>query len=220
MPKSNRTKSEIIQRMNEIGVVRRVCMGACPTTRAEATGAIDEETRTVPFVLISSDNAGERYDWWEDEIYIEELDVHGADFARLGTFFTDHRPSADNAIGRVDNARIEDGELRAEVVFGRDQRASDIFQKYVDGILTDVSIGYRVNDVTITSEKDKPDHVLVTDYEVVELSAVWRGFDSGAKSARSEKTETGGERDSQTPAMDGRPVEVLKMQLQLKEKTA
>ena len=214
-----RKKDEIIARMNEVGVSKRVCLGNCPMKRVEDDGLIDEETRTVPFVLISDDNAGERYDWWEGEIYIEELDVDGADFDRLRTFFTDHCPSVDNAIGRIENARVEDGKLKSDVVFGGDDRSKGVFEKYRDGILTDVSIGYRVNDVVVTSKKDEPDHVLVTDYEVVELSAVWRGFDAGASVGRSDKTETNDETDSsQTPEMDGRCVDVLERELKLKEK--
>jgi len=202
--------------MNEIGVTHRVCVGNCPMKRAEHSSEIDVENKKVPFVLVSNDNAGERYDWWKDEVYIEELDVNGASYERLQTFFTDHRPSVDNAIGRIDNVRVEDAQLKADVIFGSDDRANAIFDKYKDGILTDVSIGYRINDVVVTSKKDAPDHVLVTDYEVVELSAVWRGFDSGASVGRTEKTETNDESSNQTPEMDGRCVEVLERELKLK----
>lgn len=215
-----RNKKEIIARMNEIGISKRVCLGNCPMKRVDNDGLINEETRTVPFVLVSDENAGERYDWWEGEIYIEELDVNGADFSRLRTFFTDHNPSVDNAIGRIENSRVDDGKLKADVVFGGDEKSKGVFEKYRDGILTDVSIGYMINDVVVTSKKDEPDHVLVTDYEVVELSAVWRGFDSGASVGRSEKTETNDENNSsQTPEMDGRCVDVLERQLKLKRKT-
>lgn len=187
--------------------------------RVDGESVIDEENRTVPFILVSDENAGERYDWWEGEIYIEELDVDGANFERLRTFFTDHRPSVDNAIGRIENARVEDGKLKADVVFGGDERSKGVFEKYRDGILTDVSIGYRVNDVVITEKKGEPDHVMVTDYEVVELSAVWRGFDPGASVGRSDKTEPNDETiDNQTPEMDGRCVDVLTKQLKLKGK--
>lgn len=219
---SKRTKEEIIARMNEIGVQKRVCLGKCPMKRAAEPAQINEETRTVPFVLISNDNAGERYDWWNDEVYIEELDVNGARFERLSTLFTDHMPTVDNAIARLENKRIEDGQFKADAIFGGDERSVTIFEKYRDGILSDVSIGYVVHDVVITERKGEPDHVLVTDYEVVELSAVWRGFDSGATVGRSfEKTETSDEkRDNQTPEMGGHCVDVLARELNLKGKTA
>ena len=224
-----RTKKEIIARMNEIGVQHRLCLGGCPAPSGERTATppvVDEETRTIPFVIVSADNAGERYDWWEGETYIEELSIEGAHYGRLKTFFTDHRPSVDNAAGRVDNTRPEAGTIKCDVQFAKDQRSYDIYIKYRDGILTDVSIGYIINDVIVTSKKDEPDHVLVTDYEVVELSAVWRGFDAGAGVGRSVQTEMRGENDSQTPdptptpesVMDGRDMDVLTKQLQLKGK--
>ena len=211
MKKSRRTKKQIIQRMNEVGVSQRVCLGSCPVATSVRADLIDKEKRVVPFVIVSADNKGTRYDWWEDEIYIEELDVAGANFDRLQTFFTDHRPSSDNAIGRIENTRVEDGEIKTEVYFGSDQRSYDIFKKYADGILTDVSIGYRVNDVTITEKKDEPTHVLVTDYEIVELSSVWRGFDAGATIGRSRDAPS----LAQIPKMDGRSLEFLEKELQL-----
>ena len=198
--------------MNEIGVSKRVCLGTCPMKREGPIADIDKEARSVPFILISEDNVGERFDWWEGEVYIEELDVTGANFEGLRTFFTDHKPSVDNAIGRVENKRIDGSALKADVVFGSDHRSEEVFQKYLDGILTDVSIGYKINDVVVTSKKDEPDHVLVTDFDIVELSAVWKGFDSGANIGRQTvdiKT---------TPKMDSRNTENLKRQFELKEK--
>ena len=210
MPK--RSKAQVIARMNEVGVSQRVCLGQCPMKKEGTPSAIDQEKRSVPFILISEDNAGERYDWWTDEVYVEELDVGGANYDSLRTFFTDHNPSVDNAIGRVENARVDGSALKADVIFGSSVRGEEVFQKYLDGILTDVSIGYRVNDVVITSEKDKPDHVLVTDFDIVELSAVWKGFDSGASVGRQQEVTPS------APVMDSRNVDNLKRQLNLKEK--
>ena len=208
MPK---TKLEIIARMNEIGVVRRSCgLGVCPRAKTDPA-QIDTEKRMIPFILVSRDNAGERYDWWDDEIYIEELDPNGARLEELVTFFKDHRPSVDTAIGRIENTRVEDGAIKADVFFGTDDDASKVFQKYRDGVLTDVSIGYYVNDVVITSRHGEPDHVLVTDYTIVELSAVWKGFDKGATIGRS-VANNGGEAPK---LLD---TDVLRRKLNLKSK--
>ncbi len=217
MPKRiSRTKEQIIARMNEVGITKRFCSGNCPIKRAERVGEIDEEKRTIPFIMVSSDNAGERYDWWEDEIYIEELDVAGAKFDRLQTFFTDHWASVDNAIGRIDNARKDENELKADVIFGTDSRSDAIFRKYVDGILTDVSIGYRVNDVVVTEKKGEPTSVLVTDYEIVELSAVWRGFDAGATVGRS-RASPPLKREESREQEDTRDMEFFERELKLLE---
>lgn len=148
------------------------------------TNGIDVEKRSVPFIIISKDNEGERFDWWKDEIYIEKLDVNGATYERLKTFFKDHIRSVDSAIGRVENIRIEDGQLKADVVFGTDDESERIFRKYVDGILTDCSIGYKINSVTVEERKGEPTIVTVTSFDIRELSAVGIGFDSGATVGR------------------------------------
>lgn len=151
------------------------------------TSLIDTQTRTVPFILVSKDNAGERYDWWEGRIYIEELDPKGAILTELRTFFKDHSPSVDNAIGRVENLRLDGSEIKCDVVFGSDEDSLKVFQKYAEGILTDVSIGYTIDEVIETEKKGEPTHVLVTKFTILELSAVWKGFDKNATVGRSVK---------------------------------
>ena len=106
------------------------------------TSFIDVENRTIPFIIVSKNNAGERYDWWEGRVFIEELDVKGADLTQLRTFFKDHVPSVDTAIGRVENLRIDGEEIKCDVIFGSDDNSQTVFKKYVEGILTDVSIGF------------------------------------------------------------------------------
>ena len=122
------------------------------------------------------------------KFFIEELDVKGADYSTLKTFFTDHNPRVDTAIGRIDNTRVENEQLLSEVVFGSDEYSQLVSQKYREEILTDVSIGYFINDFTETSKKGEPNHVLVTDYTIVELSAVWKGADAGAQKIKSNTT--------------------------------
>jgi hypothetical protein len=146
--------------------------------------AINEETRTISFILISEENEGERYDWWNDETFIEKLDVNGARYDRLKTFFKDHNRLTDSAIGRVINIRVENGKLKADVVFGTDEDSEKIFRKYVDGILTDCSIGYKIISVTTEERKGEPTLVTVTEFEIRELSAVGIGFDKGATVGR------------------------------------
>lgn len=152
---------------------------------------INVETRTVPFILISKENEGERVDWWTDEVFIEKLDVNGAKYERLNTFFKDHIRSVDSAIGKVENIRIEGGQLKADVVFGTDDDAEKVFRKYVDGILTDCSIGYKINATTVEQRKGEPTLVTVTDFEIRELSAVGIGFDKGATVGRNLNSEEG-----------------------------
>jgi len=213
MAKKQRSKAEIIARMNEVGVMSRSCgrmVRRVSSNTKERESVIDVENRSIPFILVSDDNAGERYDWWNDEVYIEELDPNGARLDELKTFFKDHRQAVDTAIGRIENARVESGEIKADVIFGTDDDADKVFTKYKDRILTDVSVGYYVNDIIVTSKKDEPDHILVTDYTIVELSAVWKGFDKGATMGRS--------RSAKKEAVKLRNTDVLRRKLNLKLK--
>lgn len=214
MPPIKRTKEQIIARMNEVGKMNRFCgRGIC--SRSGSTGGdvavIDVENRSIPFILVSEENAGERYDWWNDEVYIEELDPNGANLTELRTFFKDHHQAVDTAIGRIENARVDGAEIKADVIFGTDDDASRVFTKYQDRIITDVSVGYYVNDITVTSKKDEPDHVLVTDYTIVELSAVWKGFDKGATMGRAVSQPSGEPKKL-------RNTDVLRRKLNLKQK--
>ena len=217
-----RTKSEIIKRINEVGTTR-FCNGSCPSERVQRAEEIDKEKRLIPFVIISSENSTERYDLWEDEIYIEELDINGAKYDRLQTFFKDHKLVIDNAIGRVEKIRVEKDELKCSVQFGSDSDSEKIFQKYVDGILNDVSIGYIVNDIVVTAKKDEPTHILVTDFEIVELSAVWRGADAGAgvrsvknKPLLDSKSSVAPTKGLKMASTKGRNIEFLQKKLNLR----
>jgi len=201
---NTRTSAEIVSQLSTRQIGR--------SARADPS-LIDEKTRTVPFIIISDENSCERYDWWENEVYIEEIDIGGADATELKTFFKDHRPSVDNAIGRVENIRTEDGQMKVDVVFGRDDDSFKIFRKYLDGILTDVSIGYTIQEVITTEKKDEPTHVLVTACSIHELSAVWKGADKNAVVGRSSPKPK-----KKKKKKDKRSVAMLQRKLRLKEK--
>lgn len=177
---------------------RNASMKAVPKPKTELQRAEGEEQSTETrkdthtFILISDDNATERYDWWEGETFIEELDLKGADHSPLRTFFVDHRPKVENAIGKIDNKREENGQLLADVTYGSDDFSQLVKLKYDEEILTDVSIGYRIDEIVETKNKDAPNHVLITKFTIVELSAVWKGADSGAEKVKSvEETSDG-----------------------------
>lgn len=227
-----RTKEQIIKRMNRVGYTTRFCNGVCPKKRVKRAGEIDEEGRKVPFVMISADNAGERFDWWSGETFTEELDVTGAKLERLKTFFKDHHVVVDNAVGRVEDAKVEKKELVCSVVFGTDDDSEKVFRKYVDGTLNDVSIGYNIRDIVVTEKKGEPTHVLVTDFDILELSAVGVGFDAGAgvrgaitkkkkSSKKSKKVQKRVKKSKKTQNEDseksGASVDVLAKKLKLKE---
>lgn len=184
MNKYELLKRELLQR-----VLYRGATKASPSKETQERSLETENNSDTTFILISEHNETERYDWWSGETFIEELDVKGADYSELKTFFKDHNPSVDTAIGKVEDLRVENNQLLSGVTFGSDSDSQIIKQKYDDGILTDVSIGYRIDDLILTEKKGEPDHVLVTKYSIVELSAVWKGADSGAVKIKHDETE-------------------------------
>lgn len=164
------------------------------------------EEKRLKFCIVSNDNACERWDW-ELGRYTEELDPKGAIFSGLKTMFKDHHTSVDNAIAKIENIRFEGGELVCECVF--DDTSAQIYERFKSGILSDVSIGYRVIDNLITKKNSLP-YVLVKKFEILELSAVWKGADKGA-SIRSEDIENLSESKNY--------IEIQKEKLKLKEKS-
>lgn len=149
--------------------------------------ATDEETMT--FVMVSQDNTGQRYDWGTGEFYDEYLDPAGADVTDLRTMFKDHYRSVDSAVGKIESTAVINGELEATVRFGSDEASQVVAQKYREGILTDVSIGYEILDYRVekSTEPNGRDTVTVTSYKIRELSAVGVGFDNGAKKRSQEE---------------------------------
>ena len=145
--------------------------------------ASETTTDTLSFTFVSNDNGGTRYDWGRDEFYTEELDIRGANSDKLNTFFKDHHRGVDSAIGKISNVRVEEDMLVGDVTFGSDEDSQKIYSKYREGILTDVSIGYEIKDYTVTDRgaSNEQDIVTVTNFDILEVSAVGVGFDSGAK---------------------------------------
>lgn len=134
----------------------------------------------LTFVMVSENNEGMRYDWRiSNSEFIERLDINGANMSELNTFFKNHNRGVDDAIGRIENTRMEGTSLLGDVVF--DESGLDIKRKYENKTLTDVSIGYKINKYTVEERQGEPDLVTITDFSIVELSAVGIGFDSGAK---------------------------------------
>ena len=149
-------------------------------TRKASVAPTQKNTDKLTFVMVSENNEGMRYDWRiSDNEFIERLDINGANMDELNTFFKNHNRDVDDAIGRVENKRMEGTSLLCDVVF--DESGADTKRKYENGTLSDVSIGYRINKYTVEERQGEPDIVTITDFNIVELSAVGIGFDSGAK---------------------------------------
>ena len=149
--------------------------------------AINEEERSIWFIAVSESNAGVR-ETYSGMRYMEEIVVDTVKTDNLRIFITDHNPSSQNAVGKVVETAREDGKLKVKVKFATTPDADSIYRKFIEGVLTDVSIGYRYSvedaDIIDIDGADMP-LVRLNNVEIFELSSVWRGFDSGAKVGRS-----------------------------------
>jgi len=128
---------------------------------------VDEETRTVR-IAVSSEEPVERSFGMEildhDEKSIE------LDFARSGRMplLLDHDPR--QQIGVVENVSLDGStrRLRATVRFGRNGLAKEVFDDVVDGIRSNISVGYQVNKMA----KEGTDSYRVKSWLPMEVSVV------------------------------------------------
>jgi len=142
---------------------------------------VDEQARTAMIIVSTENPVGRSFG---DEI----LD-HGAGSIDLGFFASgraplllDHDPT--KQIGVVESVSLgEDRKLRSKVRFGRSALAQEVFQDVLDGIRSNVSVGYRVNKM----ERDLKDKnaYRVKSWSPMEVSVVSIGADSQAVVGRS-----------------------------------
>lgn len=151
---------------------------------------VNREKRTVE--LVWSTGARVKRGFWEP--YWEELslDPKHVRMGRLNNgapFLRDHGSmwggaTIDDVLAVVESARLERNEAIAVVRFpkeGKDKRADDVFDKIEDGILQNVSVGYRVHRLVKVEESEGEIPVMrAEDWEPFEISAVAMGADDGA----------------------------------------
>lgn len=144
------------------------------------------EERSIE-VLWTTGATVRRVDWW-DGAYDEQLITEPASvrLARLndGAPFLNTHSTWDlgDVIGAVvpGSARIERGEGYARVRLSAAPEHESIVRNILDGIIRNISVGYRIHKVERIEEEGKPDLVRVVDWEPFELSAVPVGADPGA----------------------------------------
>lgn len=102
-------------------------------------GKPDLQARTVPVVL-ATDTPVDRNG------YIEVLDISKADLSRGDLPLCESHDQETLNIGVVRNIRAEGGKLRGEAIFGLSARASEVLADVQAGIISGVSIGYRLTD--------------------------------------------------------------------------
>lgn len=106
---------------------------------------------------------------------LEVLD-HAASSVRLdrlkqsGPLLLDHDPC--EQIGVVDAASITKGRGLATVRFSKSTRAEEIYQDVLDGIRTNVSVGYAIHEMKLEQNTNGSDTYRAIDWEPLEISLV------------------------------------------------
>ena len=159
------------------------------TMRATVTpSSIDAEKRTAE-VVFSTGAAVLRGGFWSDPYYETlSLDPKHVRMGRLNNgapLLDAHNGySLDAVIGVVESAEVDGKRGTARVRFAKDEAAEKIFAKVRDGILQNISVGYRVHKLE-TTDKGDPEAKKwpvrqATDWEPYEISVVPMGADDGA----------------------------------------
>lgn len=151
------------------------------------SGSFDEAANTID-VVFTTGAVGRRRSWVEGE-FDEELVVSDKsvrlDRLNSGAPFLDTHDqwSLRSVIGSVvpGTARIEKGKGLARIQLTRRPEAAGTVQDIRDGVIRNISVGYRTLTVEKTERKGKIPLHRVTDWEPWEISAVPIPFDTGAR---------------------------------------
>lgn len=145
--------------------------------KVEASG-IDKKNRTLT-LSFSSETPYTRGGFWS-EPWVEVLG-HKADEVDMQRFDTGAAPvlyghdsyTRENHIGVVKRAWIEDGRGMAEIQLSRRDDVEDLLRDIEDGIVSNVSVGYQINERTLVKQNsDGPDEYRVTRWTPMEISLV------------------------------------------------
>jgi len=128
---------------------------------------VNEDNRTVK-MAVSSEEPVERS--FGNEILDHDEGSIDLEFAKSGRMplLLDHDPR--QQIGVVEDVNLDSSSrrLRATVRFGKNGLAREVFDDVVDGIRSNISVGYQVNDM----EKDGTDSFRVKSWLPMEVSVV------------------------------------------------
>jgi phage head maturation protease len=156
---------------------------------------IEMETRSYPLSYNENNNSvqvvfstGERVlrnttraQYWEDL----EISNSAIDFTRLNSgapVLKNHDQSFDSVIGVVERGYIENGEAIASIKFSSREDVKPIIQDIKDGVLRNISVGYRIEKLEKVEEKNSNIPVMrAVRWVPFELSICPMGADSKAQ---------------------------------------
>lgn len=177
--------------------------------RAGSLQSVDEASRSFD-VLWTTGAQVRRYSWARDEEFDEELIV-SPDAMRLdrlnagAPFLNSHSSwSLRDILGVVEDGsiRIEGGQGFARIRLSERDEVEPVWRDIKDGIIRNVSVGYRVHKFERVAKADRTDGgqralYRAVDWEPLEISAVAIGADPGA-GMRSETGQQDARRNSCT----------------------
>ena len=158
----------------------------------------EENSRSFEVVFGTETEGVMRYDWARDEVFVEVLDF-SLSSVRMTRFEQGVVPVLDNhdrwggvrsQLGKAENARLEDGRGLATIRFSNRTEVDGIVQDVRDGILTGISVGYRVN--KYKRDGKTADGVLrrrAVDWEPLEISLAPVPADGESRVRATEQTE-------------------------------
>ncbi len=153
-----------------------------------ARDAIDEERRTVQLAF-SSEDPYER--WFGIEILGHERGEAAMDWLNSGTAPLLDQHDHGRQIGVIEKSWIDPDRVgRAIVRFGKSAGAEEIFRDVVDGIRSNVSVGYRIQKMQLVETRDDQDTYRVTEWEPFEVSLVSVPADKTVGIGRSAEQES------------------------------
>ncbi len=154
---------------------------------AVAPDSIDPEKRTVEVVWTTGARVLRGFwETWYEELSLDPAHVRMDRLNNGAPLLNAHNAyDVGSVIGVVEGAKLEGGKRGvATVRFAKaedDPQADAIFRKVKDGIVQNVSVGYRVYKLqTIEKEEGKIPVMRAVDWEPYEISAVPMGADEGA----------------------------------------
>lgn len=166
----------LIRKINE---TRPTISGSISAVKEAATRSPDEMPETEgevdwdKFRFEMSCSSEEPYErWWGIEIL-----GHDVGEVRMGWISSGNAPllfmhDMERQLGILENFKLASRRGKTGVRFGRGELAREKMQDVVDGILVNVSIGYRIHAMQLIEEIDGVGKYRVTDWEPYEVSLV------------------------------------------------
>jgi len=157
------------------------------TRAAFVPATLNEADRTVE-VTWSTGSQVRRFDWWAEKEWIEELSMN-PDHVRLdrlnngAPLLPNHQNyGLGDVIGVVEKAWLVGNEGRATIRFSKREDVQMIIDEVKDGILRNISVGYKI--YRLEEQKERQGELKVfraVDWEPMEISLVAIPADAGAQ---------------------------------------